>query len=1165
MRVVVPLILVLTLTTTLIPPPTHSAGLYPDPPTSVTITSSSPTTLSLSWILPTYAGPAGTSLQSLTLTAIPTPPSTAPTRSLSLVTDSLTAYTLTALQPGTEYAVTLSAHADSGRNSPPSSPPAVGSTLPSPPQAPTGLASPPPPSPIPGNRGFTLSWLAPGDTGSSNGSPLPLSAYQIAYEPAQGPAAGDEVVIITPDAASTLATLTAQVLPGTEYVVTVAAINSLGLVSDFADPPLLVAIPIGPPDPPSLIQVQDASHVLTPLPPTGNSQDVRTYSAALSFVTPLATGSADYSIAAYNVSISRISGPGSPEPHPSLHVPVGTLANPESIPIQALQVGTQYQVSILSINSVGVASAPSPPYQWDTPVGPPSGLRNLLLTPPSAPGGETSLLVSWNAPLSTGGVSLGLANVSLTLIESVSGAVVGQNVVSGGLVSTTFSGLNAGTSYTISGFATNDAGISSVATAANGATLIGSPATLTGVAVVQVGEAYVSVQFDTPTQAQLGGPLTSLASITLSLQGGAGAVLVPAADLVPGPTPGTSVVTTQFTSLRLSPLTAYTGALAVSNADGGSSPTSLAFSFTTAPWGTDTRVRVLSAVPVVLDEATAPTPVVLSLVLAAPAELGTSVTLPLSLDEKYGTLSSPSVTFPGASWNVPIELQVTPTRSSFAVRGPGPEFASSVALDLQVGPTSVSGGVAPPSPASAFFVGYSGPLSNVLQYTDADSVGINATASLEGGNVLVVFATPTSVPASPLTLAFSSSSLSGALASVPPLTLPGETRITLSGAQVSELESAGSTIEMGMVTATGGSSGPDGVYQGMSVTTTVSGLSGPSLASAAPSLAEDESVWDKYLALWILLILAAAICVILVLVWIVLKLLAARSERKGGSNAVAPSPEPSPRDHHYASNNSNNSGIGMDIVDESSMVPISPSQQGVRPGTPEDPELRRSVLSTGARRLPPLRATPARYVPGGSGSGFGSDHPVPGIAGTPVLLALSPGRRPSPMGAPVVRGVSPAFVSSGRSGPMRYTTPPGSGGSPEHHGRRVIGGMARDPRSPDDLGDSTFMSDFSAMEASSMMMTPTVASTSRRRPLALPYVHQNSPIPFLNKRHGGGGRASAPRSGLSVASGGVKRGSSPPLSGAPNTPIPYYRGGDEFSKSGDGGSSELDSGSLNNE
>ena len=168
------------------------------------------------------------------------------------------------------------------------------------------------------------------------------------------------------------------------------------------------------------------------------------------------------------------------------------------------------------------------------------------------------------------------------------------------------------------------------------------------------------------------------------------------------------------------------------------------------------------------------------------------------------------------------------------------------------------------------------------------------------------------------------------------------------------------------------------------------------------------------------------------------------------------------------------------------------------------------------------------------------------------------------MGAPVVRGVSPAFVSSGRSGPMRYTTPPGSGGSPEHHGRRVIGGMARDPRSPDDLGDSTFMSDFSAMEASSMMMTPTVASTSRRRPLALPYVHQNSPIPFLNKRSGGG--ASVPRSGL--GRGGVKRGSSPPLSGAPNTPIPYYRGGggeDQFSKSGDGGSSELDSGSLNNE
>jgi titin len=313
-----------------------------------------------------------------------------------------TSYNLTGLQNGRSYAVVVTAvnlvgegPASSPQSATPVSPPLPVFTAP---DAPTNLQL------IPGNGTISASWSAPVNDGG-----LPITAYRLFIDNN----------IIPFNSTSTSYTFSA-LMNGYNYMISVSAVNSINVGAPSIP---VSATPFAPP--PSLT---------TPTAPTSLSLIATDAAIAVSWSLPVSNGGAaitNYKVYNYGAL-------------------VGSTPN-TSYNMTGLLNGTNYSITVTAENSEGegvpsaaqqaTPTAPSPPPPPSVTV--PGAPTNLQLS-----AGDGSVTVSWSAPANNGGAGV----VSYTIYNN--GNEVGNSV----LTPYTISGLQNGTSYSISVTATNSEG-----------------------------------------------------------------------------------------------------------------------------------------------------------------------------------------------------------------------------------------------------------------------------------------------------------------------------------------------------------------------------------------------------------------------------------------------------------------------------------------------------------------------------------------------------------------------------------------------------------------------------------------------------------------------------------------------------------------------------------
>ncbi|KNC50727.1 uncharacterized protein AMSG_06617 [Thecamonas trahens ATCC 50062] len=1036
------------------------------------VTGSSAESVSLSWQLPTYTGAppspiAGFRIAATALAAPPPSPAAPSPVSVLLASPSLTSHTVTGLQPGWNYDLTVVTMTEAGKSSPPS-PSVSAATSPSSPDPPTDLAIASPPAP----RAISLQWNAPVETGFGGGEQLAVAGYHIAYVATEGPAAGADVVAVTPDDA-TSATLFLSVLPGTTFSIRLSTLNSAGLLSPFSTPPLVVVTPVGPPDPPGLLELVSSLLIAPAL-----ATDPHTVSSDLDFVPPLAVGAASAHVAAYNASLTRFDGPDAP------YTPVAFVL-PAAKPwrLHALVPGTRYELTLATHNSLGVTSHASAPLAFTTPVAPPSAIPLLSLSPSSAPapvGTPATLAATWSLPAFSGGAAVALDNVTLVLVDA-SGVVTSQTLPASAPFSTTFTGLAQGTGYTVTATATSDAGLTSAAVTADGATAPGIPAAPTSVAVAGVGETYVELSFTINSPDALGGTLASLANVTISVDGiGSRTLTVSQLTVISSGWPSQYVASSGGDPFfRLLGSTSYTARLAVTSSAGLASAASTPVSFTTLAWGSDPRLDFAPPLPLVVRETDAGTAFSLLLTLPTPPAPGTTISVPLAIDSPHIELRTTSVAFAPGEWNIPQTISVVALGSPVAHRAA--DGSPQLPAGLSLGPLVVAGPDAASS-ASLFYSGFASTVADAVIFVDTDVIAINATAVLTppppGAQtgmlaVLSIAISLASTPVGPVTLDMTASPLLAA-AGATSLSLPGTATVELSADALVAL-AAEPTVPLGTVAAPS-----DPGYAALAPSVYVADADAY-LPAASAHAAAPPTTWSKYVAVWVILIVLAVLCIGAVAVVAVASYVRGQGMGSKRPTAVQPSPPATPRHDALAAVAAGGSaGRGVRLAElDSSEAPL--------PMTDAAP--RRSPFSTGAKAPRPLRS-----------SGSSGRVARAALAPSPVHLAETPagaaargrigidasvatplGRAETPLGSSTAAGARPSRPTTTYAGP----------------------GLVRGDRSLEasTMEDSALASEASMLHSS---LSPTrilglhpTPSSARRRPLALPPVHKASPVPFM--------------------------------------------------------------------
>ena len=261
-----------------------------------------------------------------------------------------------------------------------------------------------------GNAQSTVSWTAPYSTGGSA-----ITGYTVTSSPGGFTA--------TVNGTTTTATVTG-LTNGTAYTFSVVATNSAG------NSPIATSSVVTP--------------CTVPQPPTGLSATGGNLQATVTWTIPTDNGGS--AITAYRVT----SSPGS-----VIYTASGATATTATL--TGLSGGVSYTFTAIATNSAGnsASSSPSSAITVYTIPGAPTGV--------TATAGNTQATVSWTAPVSTGGTSI----TGYTVTSSPGSYIYN---VSGGVTSTTATGLSNGTAYTFTVVATNIAGNSAASTASSAIT-----------------------------------------------------------------------------------------------------------------------------------------------------------------------------------------------------------------------------------------------------------------------------------------------------------------------------------------------------------------------------------------------------------------------------------------------------------------------------------------------------------------------------------------------------------------------------------------------------------------------------------------------------------------------------------------------------------------------
>ena len=337
------------------------------------------------------------------------------------VTTTATTCTVTGLVGGTSYTFAVSATNATGYGlQSPQSNAIDPATVPNPPTGVTATGA---------NASATVTWTAPTNTGG-----LPLAGYTVTSSSGQ-------TCTTTGATTCTVYGLT----NGTSYTFTVVATNSVGNSAPSA--PSNAVVPAGPPTAP-------LSPVATCTGTGGSCAGSTT--ATITWTAPSNDGlgsSTGANIESYEVTdSSSVTGEGGQT------CTVVTQVNaPTTCTITGLSFGSTYTFVVVATNTAGLtspassASNPITPYTYPNP---PTGV--------TAANGDTnpgSTNVSWTAPVNNGGSAITGYTVTATTGSTTAGTCTTTSLAC------TITGLNNGTTYTITVIATNAGGNSAPGTA----------------------------------------------------------------------------------------------------------------------------------------------------------------------------------------------------------------------------------------------------------------------------------------------------------------------------------------------------------------------------------------------------------------------------------------------------------------------------------------------------------------------------------------------------------------------------------------------------------------------------------------------------------------------------------------------------------------------------
>lgn len=208
----------------------------------------------------------------------------------------------------------------------------------------------------------------------------------------------------------------------------------------------------------------------TPDAPTSISAVADGLTAIVSFTAPSYEGQTP--VTSYKV----VSSPGG----------IVTTGSASPISISGLTAGETYTFVVYALNSVGqgTESSPSNAITLGTTPDPPTNVTGVA--------GDTTVLVSFNAPDNTGGLSITGYTV---YVYDGEGFV---KTVSGSDLSISVTGLTNGVAYTFTCVATNMLGNSEPSSESDPVTPVGTPSAPTDLAVVTNAGSYVTISFTTP-------------------------------------------------------------------------------------------------------------------------------------------------------------------------------------------------------------------------------------------------------------------------------------------------------------------------------------------------------------------------------------------------------------------------------------------------------------------------------------------------------------------------------------------------------------------------------------------------------------------------------------------------------------------------------------------
>jgi hypothetical protein len=436
----------------------------PDAPTGVTASpgATGSDSLAVSWSAPASDG--NSAITGYTVTATPTSTGSVQT----CTTNGALSCTVTGLQPGAQYTVSVTATNTIGTGGPAATTANAPFALPG---APTGLSASPGSA---GSGDVTVSWSPPASNGGSA-----VNGYSVTATPASGPA---QTCSTTGATTCTLTGLAASTTYGVSITDTTAVGTSSPATTSVTSPAATV-----------------------PASPTGVSASPGAYGSAQVTVSWTAPYNGDSPITGYTVTATPASGP----------VQTCTTTSTTTCTVTTLQPGAAYTITVTATNVVGTGGAGST--SASAPASAPDAPTGLTATPGAT--GTGTITLSWSAPAGTGGSPI--TGYSVTATPTGTGSV--RSCTTTVALSCALTGLTPGSAYTLAVSATNVAGSgNALATIASApADLPTAPTSITA-APGAPGSSEMAVSWAAPSS-DGGSPVTGYTATATPTTGGSAA------------------------------------------------------------------------------------------------------------------------------------------------------------------------------------------------------------------------------------------------------------------------------------------------------------------------------------------------------------------------------------------------------------------------------------------------------------------------------------------------------------------------------------------------------------------------------------------------------------------------------------------------------------------